>query len=79
MLDVIKENMEDYVSDKALKSEILPGDPVPSNIPRVKKLDEFMTPFVSKYLKGRNFCGNLILQTTKMIFFAELILAGQGF
>jgi len=42
----VKENMGDYVSDKALKNEILLDDPVRSNIPHTKKLDEFMTHFV---------------------------------
>ena len=49
-----------YVQERDLKESILTEDPVPSNIPEVKKLDEFM----SHLLKENNQTSVCVLDKT---------------
>ena len=45
----MRSNIDDFVAEKDLEEGILHHDPVPANLPKPKKLDEFLSPFVSKF------------------------------
>jgi len=49
MAEYMKDNIETFIPEKDIQEGILEKDPIPTNIPKSKKFDEFLSPFVTTY------------------------------
>jgi len=49
LVDYLTEHLETFIPDKDLKVKVLDQNPVPTNCPSVRKLDEFLNQFMSKH------------------------------